>query len=123
MFWFVLFIVPALNGSSDWEQEAGRYRDVILERLADYGSDIREHIGVERILTPVDLAQGSGAWGGALYGASSNARLAAFRRPHNRAKDVRGLYFVGGTTHPGGGVPMVALSGKVTAELILEDYA
>ncbi len=121
--WFVLVNVPALNEATDWEREASGYRDLILGRLADCGYDIRDHIGVERILTPVDLTHRSGAWRGALYGASSNARLAAFRRPHNRAKGVRGLYFVGGTTHPGGGVPMVALSGKVAAELVLEDFA
>ncbi|MEZ4642200.1 MAG: hypothetical protein R3E31_05570 [Chloroflexota bacterium] len=68
-----------------------------------------------------DLQQHSGAWRGALYGQSSNSKLAAFLRPHNRAKDVRGLYFAGGTTHPGGGVPMVTLSGKVAAEMMLED--
>ncbi|MBN8618315.1 MAG: FAD-dependent oxidoreductase, partial [Anaerolineae bacterium] len=56
-----------------------------------------------------------------LYGWSSNNRFAAFRRPHNRAADVKGLYFAGGTTHPGGGVPMVMLSGKVAAQLIVQD--
>jgi phytoene dehydrogenase-like protein len=88
--------------------------------LADHGVDIRERIVTERIWTPRDLRRHSGAWRGALYGQSANSKLAAFMRPHNRAKDVAGLYFAGGATHPGGGVPMVALSGKVAAELILE---
>jgi phytoene dehydrogenase-like protein len=74
------------------------------------------------VLTPHDLAEGSGAGRGALYGASPNSRWAAFKRPHNRAKQIQGLYYVGGTTHPGG-VPMVTLSGKVTAELVLEDLS
>jgi phytoene dehydrogenase-like protein len=65
----------------------------------------------------------TGARRGALYGASSNYRLAAFRRPHNRAPDVGGLYFAGGTAHPGGGVPMVALSGQVAARMALADLA
>ena len=60
-------------------------------------------------------------WGGALYGLSSNSRWTAFRRPHNRAENIQRLYFAGGTTHPGGGVPMVTLSGKVAAGLILAD--
>ncbi len=73
------------------------------------------------MLTPLDLARLTGAWRGALYGASSNNRLTAFRRPHNRAPAVNGLYFVGGTTHPGGGVPMVMLSGKVVAGMITQE--
>jgi len=121
--WFVLVNAPAIGSAFDWRQEANHYRDLILDRLAERGYELRDAIQSELVLTPLDLAQGSGAWRGALYGASSNDRLAAFRRPHNRSKDVPGLYFVGGTTHPGGGVPMVTLSGKVTAELVLEDLA
>src|SRR5690606_41207908 len=65
-----------------------------------------------------DLAQNSAAHRGALYGPSANSRWTAFRRPHNRCPDVRGLYFVGGTTHPGGGVPMVMLSAQVVSKLV-----
>jgi phytoene desaturase len=119
--WFVLVNAPAINDRYRWEETAGHYRELVLDSLARRGYDLREAIQSEQILTPVDLAQNSGAWRGALYGASSNERLAAFRRPHNRSPAIRGLYFVGGTTHPGGGVPMVTLSGKVTADLVLED--
>jgi phytoene desaturase len=121
--WFVLVNAPAVSEAYDWRSQASHYRDLILDKLAQRGYDLRAAIRSEQILTPLDLAQGSGAWRGALYGASSNDRLAAFRRPHNRSKNITGLYFVGGTTHPGGGVPMVTLSGKVTAELVLEDLA
>jgi phytoene dehydrogenase-like protein len=67
------------------------------------------------------MRQMTGAWRGALYGPSPNSRWAAFRRPDNRSNVVKGLYFTGGTTHPGGGVPMVILSGKVAAEMVLAD--
>ena len=93
----------------------------MLSQLAKFGFDIRRQIRVEKMLTPVDIAHMTGARGGALYGASSNNPFTAFQRPHNRAPDVKGLYFVGGTTHPGGGAPMVMLSGQVTAKLVLED--
>jgi phytoene desaturase len=119
--WFVLVNAPPLGDAYDWTEEAAGYRDLVLERLAGSGYDVRDHIQVERIWTPLDLAQDSGAWRGALYGASSNSRLAAFRRPHNRAKGIPGLYFAGGTTHPGGGVPMVTLSGRAAAQLLVED--
>lgn len=124
--WFVLVNAPPLDDASgggqryNWQQNAAAYRDRVLAKLAAFGVDVRGHIVSAQMMTPHDLAQGSGAWRGALYGASSNSPFAAFRRPHNRAKDVAGLYFVGGTTHPGGGVPMVTLSGKVVADLIEE---
>jgi phytoene desaturase len=119
--WFVLVNAPPLGEAFDWGSEAAAYRDHVLARLADFGHDLRGRIRTERMLTPVDLERLTGARRGALYGASSNNRFSALRRPHNRAGDVRGLYFAGGTTHPGGGVPMVTLSGKVAARLVLDD--
>jgi phytoene desaturase len=119
--WFVLVNVPADNGHFNWAEQATTYRDRALARLADFGLDIRGQIEVERHLTPPDIEHLTGARQGALYGASSNNRWAAFRRPHNRDPHLRGLYYAGGTTHPGGGVPMVTLSGKVASDLLLED--
>jgi phytoene desaturase len=119
--WFVLVNAPALDGRFDWAKSAAAYRDRVLERLAAQGFDVRGRLRVEKMLTPVDLERLTGARRGALYGTSSNDRLNALRRPHNRARDVRGLYFAGGTTHPGGGVPMVTLSGKVAASMLLAD--
>ncbi len=110
--------VPPLGDGYDWQANQQSYRDLVLQKMANFGFDVRNHIVTEQIMTPIDLAEGSGAWRGALYGASPNSAWAAFKRPHNRSKNIRGLYFVGGTTHPGGGVPMVTLSGKVAAELV-----
>ena len=93
----------------------------MLAALAGYGFDVRARLRSEVLLTPQDIERLTGGWRGALYGISSNQALNAFRRPHNRCADVQGLYFAGGTTHPGGGVPMVTLSGKVAAEMILAD--
>lgn len=120
--WFVLVNVPALGPAWDWTQHVREYRDRVLGRLRAFGLDVDGDIVAEHVLTPLDLERMTGARRGALYGASSNNRLAAFRRPHNRAPDVRGLYFAGGTTHPGGGVPMVTLSGRVAARLALDDF-
>ncbi len=93
----------------------------MLDRLAARGYDLAGHIAVERVLTPVDLERLTGAWRGALYGQSANSRWAAFRRPHNRDPHLRRLYLAGGTTHPGGGVPMVMLSGQAAAAAVLAD--
>jgi phytoene desaturase len=119
--WFVLVNAPALGPQFDWETQAQVYRDLVFTTLGRYGLDVRARLRNEVMLTPHDIQQLTGAWRGALYGISSNQALNAFRRPHNRCPDVRGLYFAGGTTHPGGGVPMVTLSGKVAAEMILAD--
>ncbi|MEO1286574.1 MAG: phytoene desaturase family protein [Chloroflexota bacterium] len=119
--WFVLVNAPPLSEQYDWKANKQSYRDLVLEKLASRGIDVRDKIRTETILTPKDLHDLSGAWLGALYGPSANDRFAVFLRPHNRSADVKGLYFAGGTTHPGGGVPMVTLSGKVAAEMVLED--
>jgi len=124
---FVLVNAPYLTSSSNWQEEAPAYREHILNLLASYKGidldDLREHIVCESMMTPLDFQQRYGANAGSIYGLSSNARLAPFTRPGNRARDIRGLYFVGGSTHPGGGVPLVMLSGKIVAELVAEDAA
>ncbi len=120
--WFVLVNVPPISSHYDWEQQKHHYRNLILDKLASYDIDVRPHIRSEVILTPLDLERMSGAQRGALYGASANNRFSVFLRPHNRSKYIRGLYFAGGTTHPGGGVPMVMLSGKVATDMIKTDY-
>jgi phytoene desaturase len=119
--WFILVNAPALDARTDWTTSAPAYRDRILATLAARGVDLRGKIRAERMLTPLDLQNTTGAHRGALYGASPNNPLTAFLRPHNRSRDVNGLYFAGGTTHPGGGVPMVTLSGQVAANMILRD--
>ena len=119
--WFVLVNAPPLGPSYDWEEQGQAYAETVLGWLAERGYDVRQKLICQQLLTPLDLERMSGARGGALYGASSNDRWAAFRRPHNRCPEVGGLYFAGGTAHPGGGVPMVTLSGKVAAGMVIED--
>jgi phytoene desaturase len=120
--WFVLVNAPPLGDAYDWTTHADAYRDHVLDKLATvHGVDVRDRVRSSHMLTPLDLERLTGARRGALYGASSNSKWTAFKRPHNRADDVRGLYFAGGTTHPGGGVPMVMLSGMAAARVIAED--
>ncbi|MBK8021738.1 MAG: phytoene desaturase [Chloroflexi bacterium] len=119
--WFVLINAPPLGQEFDWTAEGDAYRDRVLARMADFGFDVRGKIRVEHRLTPVDLERLTGARRGALYGAGSNDRFSALRRPHNRDARIGGLYYAGGTAHPGGGVPMVMLSGAAAARLLLRD--
>lgn len=119
---FILVNAPYLTAKSNWPLKAAAYRERILDVLARYPQagleDLREHIVCEEMLTPEDFWQKYGANRGSIYGLSSNAHMAPFSRPGNRSKEIGNLYFVGGSTHPGGGVPLVTLSGKIVAELI-----
>jgi phytoene dehydrogenase-like protein len=113
--WFVLVNVPA-GAETDWEA----YGDRILGLLAERGLATAGRVRVRDAITPADLATRYRSPGGAIYGSSSNGRRAAFLRPPNRGPR-RGLYLVGGSSHPGGGLPLVALSGAIVAGMVEDD--
>lgn len=119
---FVLVNAPALGGAFDWGEQAARYREKVLGKIRSQGIMIRdEEIDVEKIVTPEEFAGMYNAHRGSIYGTSSNGRMAAFVRPPNRSRMIRNLYFAGGSAHPGGGIPLVLLSGKLAARLLMED--
>jgi phytoene dehydrogenase-like protein len=115
---FVLVNAPTHERGLDWDAEADAYEEHVLERLAARGYDFRGRIVARARRTPADLERETAAVGGAIYGAAPHGRLGTLKRPPNEVRGVRGLYRVGGTTHPGGGLPLVMLSGKVVAERI-----
>ncbi len=97
-------------------------KQTILSKIkALTGYDIKDKIECEKVLTPLDIETQTGSFGGSIYGISSNSRNAAFLRQPNRSKHYKGLYFTGGSTHPGGGIPLVLLSGKIAAEKVIKD--
>ncbi|PJF48091.1 MAG: phytoene desaturase [Chloroflexi bacterium] len=125
--WFVLINAPYLSEAYDWRAEAERYAQHIkgllvanLGRIAPL-SDAQGLVQVERRLTPLDLQATYGGHQGAIYGFSSNTRTAAFMRPGNRDGTIGRLYFASGSVHPGGGVPLVTLSGIAAAQCVEED--
>ncbi len=121
---FILVNAPYLSDETAgdwWDEYKQAYRDLILARLREFGLDFTSDIEYEQMITPMDLQRRYGAWRGAIYGLSSNARLAAFMRPPIRARDIKRLYFAGGSAHPGGGVPLVTLSGGLAAQMIAVD--
>ncbi|MGI8688750.1 MAG: phytoene desaturase family protein [Thermomicrobiales bacterium] len=117
---FVMVNVPYLDGRTDWQTLAPHYRTLVLNALRRRGLDIAPHIAVEAIWTPETITHAYGAQRGAIYGFASNGLGAAFLRPPNQSPIMRGLYFAGGSTHPGGGVPLALLSGKIAADLVLD---
>lgn len=118
--WFVLLNMPYLTEEQDWRQETRRMREAIFRRLRRIGIEVSRAIEEETVLTPEDFHSLYGSNRGSIYGLSSNSTMSAFRRPPNRSRDLEGLYFASGSTHPGGGIPLVVLSGKIAAELIAE---
>lgn len=121
---FVMTSPPALGNWQWTSEETAAYRDRILDLLETRCGlpGLRERIVCEQVWTPRTFQEKYGAWRGSLYGVSSNGWRSAFLRPPNRSKNVKGLYFVGGGTHPGGGLPLVTLSGKIVAEAVLTDF-
>jgi phytoene desaturase len=119
--WFVLVNAPRHEprGGTDWEAPglAESYADRVLEVMAERGLDVRGRIRHRELISPADLERRTLTPGGSIYGTSSNGSRAAFQRPANRSP-VPGLYLVGGSSHPGGGLPLVVLSSRIVAGLI-----
>ncbi len=120
--WFVLLNMPYLIPEQIWDQEKDRMRSVVKDKLRQVGLNIDKHIEMEKIYTPVDFQDMYASNRGSIYGISSNSRTTAFKRIPNRSRILDGLYFSGGSVHPGGGIPLVVLSGKMAATLIAEDF-
>jgi len=112
---------PALRRAYgiDWTAPglAESYADRVLEVMAARGLDVRDRLLWREIRTPADLERDTRTVGGSIYGTSSNGARSAFLRPANRSP-VRGLFLVGGSSHPGGGLPLVAMSAAIVAGLI-----
>ena len=121
--WFVMINVPSHVGQ-DWTAISAAARKHILEKLQRIlGRDIEPLIACETVLDPVLIESRTSSHGGSLYGTSSNNRFAAFLRHKNFSDDIKGLYFCGGSVHPGGGIPLCLNSAKIVAGLVESDFA
>jgi phytoene desaturase len=107
----------------DWSDEVFNktYAEKIIDQIEAAGIEIRSRLDLLAIRTPFDLENAVNAPGGSIYGTSSNGPRAAFLRAKNRSR-IKDLYLVGGSAHPGGGLPLVGLSAEIVAEAILEKY-
>lgn len=115
--WFVMVNVPHQQDKHISYGEALRV-NVIKKINRILKINIEEHIIEEAILNPIDIEQQTSSFGGSLYGNSSNNKFSAFLRHSNFHKNIKGLYCVGGSVHPGGGIPLCLLSAKITDNLI-----
>lgn len=113
---------PANGGAPVDEQALARCEQAAFARLARHGLRLAPAGDQALRTTPADFARRFPATGGALYGSASHGWLASFARPGARSR-LGGLYLAGGSTHPGPGVPMAALSGRQAAASLLDDLA
>lgn len=120
MNWFTMINVPN-NQGQDWDLLKSNARSAIIAKInRTLNTDIESLIEVEEILEPITIETKTSSANGALYGNSSNNRYAAFLR-HANYSPIKGLYFCGGSVHPGGGIPLCLLSAKIMAEMIPEN--
>ena len=116
--WFVMVNSPHDVGQ-DWDDLRAQCRSNIIKKLNRIlKTDISDYIQTEEYLDPTTIDAKTASYTGSLYGTSSNSKFAAFLRHPNKSKDINGLYFVGGSVHPGGGIPLCLRSAKIVSDLI-----
>lgn len=114
--WFVLINAPA-NEGQDWDDIIRQTKENVLQKVSRIlGQNIAELIECEEILDPRTIESKTSSAQGALYGNSSNNRFAAFLRHANFSSKIENLYFVGGSVHPGGGIPLALSSAKIMSD-------
>lgn len=120
--WYVMINVPSDTGQ-DWDKLIVHSRANILKKLSGIlNCTIEKHIISESLLEPRTIESNTSSFRGSLYGASSNHWLSAFIRHPNFHKKIKGLYFCGGSVHPGGGIPLSILSAKIVCETVKNDF-
>ncbi len=113
--------VPYDDGQ-DWDALIARAREQMLAKLSRILKvDVESLIECEDILEPRTIESRTASHLGALYGTSSNDRMAAFMRHANFSGRIKDLYFCGGSVHPGGGIPLCLLSARIVDELLHDD--
>ncbi len=120
--WFVMVNCPA-NSGQDWAVYRKAVRAAVITKLNRIlGLDLESFIEVEEVLDPVQIESKTSSYMGSLYGTSSNSKMAAFLRHPNFSDQLKGLYFVGGSVHPGGGIPLCLKSAQIMSSMVEKDF-
>lgn len=116
--WFAFINVPN-NQGQDWDAFISQARENMISKVSRIlKTDIRPLIETEMVFDPRVIESRTSSAFGAIYGNSSNNKFAAFLRHANFSKDIKNLYFCGGSVHPGPSIPLCLLSAKITTNLI-----
>lgn len=116
--WFAFINVPN-NSGQDWDLFITEARENMIQKINKVlKTDIKPLIESEMVFDPRVIENRTSSAFGAIYGNSSNNKFAAFLRHANFSKDIKNLYFCGGSVHPGPSIPLCLLSAKITTDLI-----
>lgn len=121
----IYILVPVPNNSSEinWNEEKLKMRRQILDTIKKRTElkDLEDYIEVEKIITPLDWENEYGVYKGATFNLSHKIFQMLYFRPHNRFEEFKKCYLVGGGTHPGSGLPTIVESGRIAANMIIQD--
>jgi phytoene desaturase len=112
---FVMINTP-YNRGEQWSTISETARKYIFRKLQGHGIDLSQGIDFEKVATPETIEQMTLSTAGALYGNSSNSAMSAFNRHPNFSRKIKNLFFVGGSVHPGGGIPLCLASAKIVED-------
>lgn len=119
---YVLLPVTHETSTINWEKETPRFRELALEQIEKIGLyDVKSRIRTEKVITPKGWSENFDLHLGATFSMAHSLDQMLHLRPHNRFEDVKGMYLVGGGTHPGSGLPVIFESARITSRLLLED--
>ncbi|MTH53309.1 phytoene desaturase [Bacillus mangrovi] len=121
---YILAPVPSNISGIDWDQEKGRFRELIFKTLQERTEfkDLEKHIEAERILTPKEWEREIFVYKGATFNLAHNLTQMMVLRPHNEFEELEHAWLVGGGTHPGSGLPTILESARITVNMLDEKY-
>jgi phytoene desaturase len=120
---FCMINAPAMAEGMSLSAQRAEIADRIKAAVERVIPDLRSRIELEHFIGPDELKTRFDAPGGSIYGVTAHGRLSPFHRPMQRVDALSGLYFAGGGTQPGGGIPLVLRSGRFASELLQEDFS
>ncbi|MGI9212361.1 MAG: phytoene desaturase family protein, partial [Methylococcaceae bacterium] len=121
---YILVPVPNNRSGIDWNREKAAFRDRVIDALIRRTgfTDLREHIEVERVISPGEWEQSENVYLGATFNLSHQFSQLLYWRPHNQFEELNGCYLVGGGTHPGSGLPTIYVSARLSANLVCQRF-
>jgi phytoene desaturase len=124
--WTVILSVPNATTSENinWKYETERLKEYVLRTIEHRLNEpnLKQKIVAETVMTPTDIYNWTGSWGGGICGMQLRSLTDALQRPRIQSQDIKHLYFAGGSVNPGCGMPLVVLSGQHCADLIKKQY-
>jgi phytoene desaturase len=121
---YILAPVPNNFSLIDWEHHKHDFKKLVLEQLQERTDfkDLEQHIETEYMFTPLDWENKLSVYKGATFNLGHQLTQMMYFRPHNKQKEIEGLWLVGGGTHPGSGLPTIMESARITTTMMAEKH-